>query len=79
MISTGLATSRRARAAVLISDSTTRPKPTASSENSHARTKCSGITSLAKMPIIATVIAAIETALTTGTTPSSTNARRRVR
>ena len=58
-----------------------RPSPTASSEYSQARTHspCSGTVPLSRMPNVATAIAATDTPLRTGITPSSTSARRRVR
>ena len=81
MISTGLPTSRLPRAQRWASERTTRPAPTAISANSHALTQSPwlGTSPLRSRPSIATVIAATDTALTTGATPSSTSARRRVR
>ena len=81
MISTGLPISRRERAQRWASESTMRPSPTAISANSQAWTTSDwfGACPLANRPIIATAIAATDTALMTGTTPSRTRARRRVR
>ena len=63
MISTGLPTSRRARAMRWASESTTRPAPTASIPNSQARTQTDslGTCPTANRPSIATAMAATET------------------
>ena len=81
MISTGLPTRWRLRAQRWANDRTMRPMPTPSSENSQPRSQSVWLGScpLKSIPSIATAIAATDTPLSTGTTPSSTSARRRVR
>ncbi len=81
MIRTGLPTNRLALAQRWANDSTIRPRPTPTSANSHARTTSDwrGACSFMNTPSTVTAIAPIEIALITGTTPSSTSERKRVR